>query len=49
MKRKLQRVNTELFDYGRCIENERTTVAGKMNQNKTFIKLLYRLELEGKT
>ena len=48
VKRELQRVNTELSDYDEALKAKEQQLAEKMDQNKTFIKLLHQSELEGK-
>lgn len=48
VKRELQRVNTELSDYEEALKAKEQQLSEKIDQNKTFIKLLYQSELEGK-
>jgi len=48
VKRELLRVNTELSEYGEVLKDKEQQLAEKMDQNKTFIKLLHQSELEGK-
>lgn len=48
VKRELQRVNTELSDYDEALKAKEQQLSEKMEQNKTFIKLLHQSELEGK-
>lgn len=48
VKRELQRVNTELSDYHEALKAKEKQLSEKMDQNKTFIKLLHQSELEGK-
>lgn len=48
VKRELQRVNTELSDYDEALKAKEQQLSEKMDQNKTFIKLLHQSELEGK-
>lgn len=44
----LQRVNKDLSEYGEALKAKEQLLADKMEQNKTFIKLLHKSELEGK-
>ena len=48
VKRELKRVNEELADNEEALKVKEQQLAEKMNQNKTFIKLLHQSELEGK-
>ena len=48
VKRELLRVNAELSEYGKVLKDKEQQLAEKMDQNKTFIKLLHQSELEGK-
>ena len=48
VKRELQRVNEELSDYDDALKAREQQLTEKMEQNKTFIKLLHQSELEGK-
>ena len=48
VKCELQRVNTELSDYDEALKAKEQQLSEKMDQNKTFIKLLHQSELEGK-
>ncbi len=48
VKRELQRVNAELSDYDEVLKAKEQQLSEKMDQNKTFIKLLHQSELEGK-
>lgn len=48
VKRELQRVNEELSDYDDALKAKEQQLTEKMEQNKTFIKLLHQSELEGK-
>lgn len=48
VKRELQRVNAELSDYDEALKAKEQQLAERMDQNKTFIKLLHQSELEGK-
>ena len=48
VKRELQRVNAELSDYDEALKAKEQQLSEKMDQNKTFIKLLHQSELEGK-
>lgn len=48
VKRELLRVNVELSEYGEALKDKEQQLAEKMDQNKTFIKLLHQSELEGK-
>ncbi len=48
VKLELQRVNNELSDYDEVLKVKEQQLAEKMDQNKTFIKLLHQSELEGK-
>ena len=48
VKRELQRVNTELSDYDEALKAKEQQLSEKMDQNKTFIKMLHQSELEGK-
>ena len=48
VKRELQRVNEELSDYDEALKAKEQQLSEKMDQNKTFIKLLHQSELEGK-
>ena len=48
VKRELQRVNAELLDYDEALKSKEQQLSEKMDQNKTFIKLLHQSELEGK-
>ena len=48
VKRELQRVNTELSNYDEALKAKEKQLSEKMDQNKTFIKLLHQSELEGK-
>jgi len=47
VKRELLRVNDELSDYSAALKEKEQQLAEKMDQNKTFIKLLHQSELEG--
>jgi len=47
VKRELQRVNGELSDYSAALKEKEQQLTEKMEQNKTFIKLLHQSELEG--
>lgn len=49
VKRELQRVNAELSDYDEALKAKEQQLAEKMDQNKTFIKLLHKSDLEGKS
>lgn len=48
VKRELQNVNLELSEYDETLKAKERQLAEKMDQNKTFIKLLHQSELEGK-
>lgn len=48
VKRELERVNDELADSGEALKAKEQQLTEKMDQNKTFIKLLHQSELEGK-
>ena len=48
IKRELQRVNAELLNYNEALKAKEQELSEKMDQNKTFIKLLHQSELEGK-
>lgn len=48
VKNELKRVNEELADYGEALKAKEQQLSEKMDQNKTFIKLLHQSELEGK-
>ena len=48
VKRELQRVNAELSDYDKALKAKEQQLSEKMDQNKTFIRLLHQSELEGK-
>ena len=48
VKRELLHVNAELSEYGKVLKDKEQQLAEKMDQNKTFIKLLHQSELEGK-
>jgi len=48
VKRELLRVNAELLEYDEALKAKEQQLAERMNQNKTFIKLLHQSELEGK-
>lgn len=48
VKRELLRVNVELSEYGEALKSKEQQLAERMDQNKTFIKLLHQSELEGK-
>ena len=48
VKRELLRVNVELSEYGEALKDKEQQLAERMDQNKTFIKLLHQSELEGK-
>ena len=48
VKCELQRVNEELAYYDEALKVKELQLSEKMNQNKTFIKLLHQSELEGK-
>ena len=45
----LQHVNAELSDYEDALKEKEQLLAEKIDQNKTFIKLLHQSELEGKS
>ena len=49
VKRELLRVNVELSDYSAALKEKEQQLAEKMDQNKTFIKLLHKSDLEGKS
>ena len=49
VKRELLRVNVELSDYSAALKEKEQQLAEKMDQNKTFIKLLHQSDLEGKS
>jgi len=49
VKRELQRVNVELADYSTELKEREQQLTEKMEQNKTFIKLLHKSDLEGKS
>lgn len=49
VKRELLRVNVELSDYSAVLKEKEQQLAEKMDQNKTFIKLLHKSDLEGKS
>lgn len=49
VKRELLRVNMELSDYSAALKEKEQQLAEKMDQNKTFIKLLHQSDLEGKS
>ena len=48
VKRELLRVNVELSEYSEALKDKEQQLAERMDQNKTFIKLLHQSELEGK-
>ena len=48
VKNELLRVNAELSDYDMALKTKEQQLSEKMEQNKTFIKLLHQSELEGK-
>lgn len=48
VKSELLNVNLELSEYGETLKAKERQLAEKIDQNKTFIKLLYQSELEGK-
>jgi hypothetical protein len=48
VKRELQRVNTELSNYDEALKAKEQQLSEKIDQNRTFIKLLHQSELEGK-
>lgn len=48
VKQELLRVNVELSEYGKALKDKEQQLAERMEQNKTFIKLLHQTELEGK-
>lgn len=48
VKRELQHVNEELSDYDEALKAKEQQLSEKIDQNKTFIKLLHQSELEGK-
>lgn len=48
VKHELQRVNDELAEYDEALKAKEKQLTEKMEQNKTFIKLLHQSELEGK-
>jgi outer membrane murein-binding lipoprotein Lpp len=48
VKRELLRVNVELSEHDEALKNKEQQLAEKMDQNKTFIKLLHQSELEEK-
>ena len=48
VKRELLRVNVELSEYGEALKDREQQLAERIDQNKTFIKLLHQSELEGK-
>ena len=49
VKRELLRVNVELSDCSAALKEKEQQLAEKMDQNKTFIKLLHKSDLEGKS
>ena len=49
VKRELLRVNVELSDCSASLKEKEQQLAEKMDQNKTFIKLLHKSDLEGKS
>ena len=48
VKSDLQRVNKELTEYNEALKDKEKQLAEKMEQNKSFIKLIHQSELEGK-
>ena len=48
VKYDLQRVNKELTEYNEALKDKEKQLAEKMEQNKSFIKLIHQSELEGK-
>ena len=48
VKRELLRVNVELSEYSEALKDKEQQLAERIDQNKTFIKLLHQSELEGK-
>ena len=48
MRSELQRVNDELSDYDDALKEKERQLSEKMDQAKTFIKLLHQSELENK-
>lgn len=48
VKSELQRVNDELSGYEKALKEKERQLSDKMEQNRTYIKLLHQSELEGK-
>ena len=48
VKSELQRVNDELSGYEKALKEKERQLSDKMEQNRTYIKLLHHSELEGK-
>lgn len=48
VKRELSRINSEYNEYDIALKEKERQLSEKMEQNKTFIKLLHQSELEGK-
>lgn len=48
IKQEYERVNTELAEYDIALKEKESQLSEKIEQNKTFIKLLHQSELEGK-
>lgn len=48
IKRELLRVNAELSEYDEVLKTKEQQLTERMDQNKKFIKLLFKSELEGK-
>jgi len=48
IKSELQRVNAELSDYDEALKEKELQLSEKMDQTRTFIKLLHQTELESK-
>lgn len=48
IKREFEKVNSEFMEYDVALKEKEMQLAEKMEQNKTFIRLLHQSELEGK-
>lgn len=48
VKQEYERVNSEIKDYNEALKEKERQLSERMEQNKTFIKLLHQSELEGK-
>lgn len=48
VKHELQRVNAELLDYDEALKTKERQLSERMEQNKTFMKLLHQSDLESK-